>query len=484
MLHPDISVKTFKYLIDDIINRVNTSGSLFDVILDLRDEFNEKINKYIKLNKIMYELDIPLLPVLDKMERHGVKIIPEKFKSVQTELETQIAEIEEHIEYITGEHINLNSPRQVSSLLFEKLGLAFPDDQKGKIRGKNSDKRFYSTEASVLERLVALTDAQVPKLILEYRELSKLLSSFVIPLQQAADENFIIHTTFDSASTGTGRLNSQNPNLQNLPAFGEWAMKLKSGLVPVHEGNIFVSADYSQIELRVLAHLSQEERLLEAFQKKRDIHAETASWVFSVEPEFVTPELRRTAKVINFGLLYGMNQFGLAERLGVSHSEAFAIIKRYFSALPGVKKYLDEITDSALYDGYAETLYGRIRPIDEIQAKGEALKRVLINSPIQGTAADITRRAMINLDRAINNNSQCGVEHDKLPCGVKYVKSPCGGERDINLFLQVHDSLVCECPADMADEAGEILRKNMEEAAELSLPLEVNIKTGGSLMEV
>lgn len=462
LLHPDISVKTFNYLIEDIVNRAESSGSLFDVILDLKNEFDDKINNYIKLNKIMTELDMPLLPVLNKMERHGVKILPEKFKNIQAELETKIYEIEKNIEYITGESINLNSPRQVSDLLFQKMGLSFPDGKKGKIRGKKGDKTFYSTEAAVLEKLVKLvklTEAQVPKFILEYRELSKILNSFVIPLQQAADKNNIIHTTFDAASTGTGRLTSQNPNLQNLPAFGEWALKLKSGLTPLQDGNVFVSADYSQIELRVLAHLSQEDRLLEAFNNKRDIHAETASWVFSVEPEFVTPELRRTAKVVNFGLLYGMNQFGLAERLGVSHSEAMQIMRRYFSALPGVKKYLDEITDEALSNGYAETLFGRVRPVNEIQAKGDALRRVLINSPIQGTAADITRRAMINLYNEIKDTQ-------------------------INLFLQVHDSLVCECPPDMAERTGEILRKNMEQAASLSLPLEVNIKTGLSLADI
>ena len=454
LLHPDLSFNTFKYVIEDILN----SDDLFDAFLNLKAELDAKFLDYINLNKIMTELDIPLVAVLDKMERHGVKIKPEHFKSVQSELEAKITEIKDHIEFITGERINLNSPRQVSDLLFNKLGLSFPE-AKMKVRGKKSEQKFYSTAADVLERLVKLSDAQVPKLILEYRELSKVLSAFIVPLQEHADKDNIIHTRFEPALTGTGRLSSAEPNLQNLPAFGDWAVKLKSGLVPVKAGNIFISADYSQIELRVLAHLSQEERLLEAFNDKRDIHAETAAWVFDVDSEFVTPELRRAAKVINFGLLYGMNQFGLAERLGVSHAEAIAIMTRYFNALPGVKKYLDGITNQALSIGYAETLWGRVRPINEINAKGDALRRVLINSPIQGTAADITRRAMIRLDKAINN-------------------------KDINLFLQVHDSLVCECGADSIDEASEILRSAMTGAAELSLPLEVNIKTGSSLAEI
>ena len=448
LVHPDLSFKTFKYLIEDILNQENK----FEALLNLKSELDAKFSDYINLNKIMTELDMPLIPVLYKMERHGVKIKPENFKNIQDELENKISEIENHIEFITGYKINLNSPRQVSDLLFNKLGLSLPNAKK---KGGN----FQSTAAEVLEQLIKLTDAQVPKLILDYRELSKILSAFVMPLQEHADNNFIVHTRFEPALTGTGRLSSQEPNLQNLPAFGDWACKLKSGLVPVHDGNIFISADYSQIELRVLAHLSREERLLEAFNDKRDIHAETASWVFDVAPEFVTPELRRMAKVINFGLLYGMNQFGLADRLGVSQAEAIDIMTRYFDALPGVKKYLDEITNQALAIGYAETLWGRVRPVNEINAKGQALKRVLINSPIQGTAADITRRAMLKLDKAINN-------------------------KNINLFLQVHDSLVCECAPESIDEAGEILRKNMEEAAELSLPLNVNIKTGSSLAEV
>ena len=448
LVHPDLSFKTFKYLIEDILNQENK----FEALLNLKAELDAKFSDYINLNKIMTELDMPLIPVLYKMECHGVKIKPENFKNIQAELENKISEIENHIGFITGYKINLNSPRQVSDLLFNKLGLSLPNAKK---KGGN----FQSTAAEVLEQLIKLTDAQVPKLILDYRELSKILSAFVMPLQEHADNNFIVHTRFEPALTGTGRLSSQEPNLQNLPAFGDWAFKLKSGLVPVHDGNIFISADYSQIELRVLAHLSREERLLEAFNDKRDIHAETASWVFGAAPEFVTPELRRMAKVINFGLLYGMNQFGLADRLGVSQAEAIDIMTRYFDALPGVKKYLDEITNQALAIGYAETLWGRVRPVNEINAKGQALKRVLINSPIQGTAADITRRAMLKLDKAINN-------------------------KNINLFLQVHDSLVCECAPESIAEAGEILRKNMEEAAELSLPLNVNIKTGSSLTEV
>lgn len=448
LVHPDLSFKTFKYLIEDILNQENK----FEALLNLKAELDAKFLDYINLNKIMTELDMPLIPVLYKMERHGVKIKPENFRSVQSELENKISEIEDHIEFITGYKINLNSPRQVSDLLFNKLGLSLPNAKK---KGGN----FQSTAAEVLEQLIKLTDEQVPKLILDYRELSKILSAFVMPLQEHADDDFIVHTRFEPALTGTGRLSSQEPNLQNLPAFGDWAMKLKSGLVPVHDGNIFISADYSQIELRVLAHLSGEERLLEAFNDNRDIHAETASWVFDVAPEFVTPELRRMAKVINFGLLYGMNQFGLADRLGVSQAEAIDIMTKYFDALPGVKNYLDKITNQALAIGYAETLWGRVRPVNEINAKGQALKRVLINSPIQGTAADITRRAMLKLDEAINN-------------------------KNINLFLQVHDSLVCECAPESIDEADEILRKNMEEAAELSLSLNVNIKTGSSLAEV
>ncbi len=252
--------------------------------------------------------------------------------------------------------------------------------------------------------------------------------------------------------TGTGRLSSREPNLQNIPAFGHWANEIKSGLTPVNPENIFVSADYSQVELRILAHMSGESKLIEAFNNNRDIHTETASWVFGVMPELVTSELRRAAKMINFGLLYGMSSFGLAERLDISREEAKNIMTRYFDAVPSVKNFIDNIISQAKSRGYTQTLSGRIRPVNEIPAKKFALDRAIINSPIQGTAADIARVAMIN----------------------------CQGE----LFLQVHDSLVCECKESEAQETAQMLREIMKSSGGEINNLEVETKSGKTLASV
>lgn len=457
LLHPDTSAKEFSGLLpEDFAAAGPVMSDAPDVppaVVALYNELDGKIACHEGLRDVMETIDLPLLPVLDRMERWGVRLEPEHFAALQGELEARIAAIAAEITARAGMEINLNSPQQVAGLLFEKLGFVPETKTKGKTA--------YSTSASVLERLARLPGGEVPGLILEHRELSKMLSGFVLPLQQAAFPEGIIHTTFEAALTGTGRLSSRDPNLQNIPTFGQWADRIKEGLVPVKVGDVFVAADYSQIELRVLAHLSQEPRLLEAFQKGRDIHRETASWVFDLEPEFVTPELRRVAKMINFGLLYGMSSFGLAERLDMPRSEAAGIVKRYFDALPGVQRFLKGIVDQARAAGFTRTLAGRIRPLDGVTAQGRGgLDRVLVNTPIQGTAADIARRAMVDFDRAF-------AEDD-----------------GVHLFLQVHDSLVCECPPERAEDVGRSLREIMMGAAHLSLPLEVELKTGSSLAGV
>ncbi len=444
LLHPDESGTKFP----EILKTVNNSDDPQKTLRDLAGNIEAEICNYEGLHEVMTSIDIPLIPVLNRMEDHGIRIDAEVFKSVQNELEEKITEAESRLIDLTGVKINLNSSAQVSWLLFERMGFS--------PAAKTKSKTSFSTGAGVLEKLSHGQDGEIPALILEYRELSKMLTGFVIPLQRSADNDGIIHTTFEPAFTGTGRLSSRDPNMQNIPAFGQWAAKIKSGLVPVNPQNVFVSADYSQVELRVLAYMSGEERLIEAFRKDRDIHRETASWVFGVFPEFVTPEMRRDAKVINFGLLYGMSTFGLSERLGVSRIDAKSIMTRYFRALPGIENFIKGLADSAKERGYAKTLWGRIRPVKEIQAKSSGLERALINTPIQGTAADIARRALIDFDK---------VE---------------GAE----LFLQVHDSLVCECPKNKADEAAEKLCDTMVKAGgEVNL-LKAEAKTGISLADV
>ena len=443
LLHPDEAGARFPEILDGIRQAENPAKTLADIAGSLEAQIHE----YEGLDSVMRDIDLPLIPVLNQMEAHGVRISPQKFKAVQDDLEARITEIEASMIKETGVRINLNSTQQVSWLLFDRLGFQPTDMTKNKA---------YSTNNIVLERLSLLPNGTVPRLILEHRELSKMLTGFVIPLQKAADNEGIIHTTFEAAATGTGRLSSRDPNLQNIPAFGQWAEKIKAGLVPVNDGNIFVAADYSQIELRVLAHLSGEEKLIDAFRNKRDIHTETASWVFGVIPEMVTPELRRAAKMVNFGLLYGMTAFGLAERLSIPQKEAKGIMARYFEALPNIQSFLEGMVKDAKARGYARTLAGRIRPVKEIPAKNQALDRALINTPVQGTAADIARRAM-----------------------TEYAHNGKG-----ELFLQVHDSLVCECPESIADDAAEALREIMTASGGEVEHLEVGLKRGKSLADV
>ncbi len=444
LLHPDETYNRFPDILDYIKHSQDPAKTLAEIAQGLEAE----IEFHDGLKNVMNDIDLPIIPVLLKMEEHGVRLSPGQFEAVQTDLEKRILEIEYAVIKETGVRINMNSSQQVAQLLFDRLGFT--------PIAKTKSKAAYSTDSAVLEQLAKLPEGTVPRLILEHRELTKMLTGFVVPLCKAADNDGIIHTTFEPAVTGTGRLSSRDPNLQNIPVFGQWAEVIKKGLVPVEEDNVFVSADYSQIELRVFAHLSGEERLIEAFAHNRDIHTETASWVFGVMPELVTPELRRTAKMINFGLLYGMSSFGLADRLNVSKAEAKSIMDRYFSALPGLKGFLERVVSEAKESGFARTLAGRIRPVAEIPAKAQAVDRALINMPIQGTAADIARKAVIDFAR----------------------------EYPDRLFLQVHDSLVCECRKNEADEIAEGMRKIMTASGGGIEHLEVKTKQGKSLADV
>ncbi|GHS97278.1 DNA polymerase [Synergistales bacterium] len=459
LLHPDKPSHGLEDVYPEISNAKNTPDLAF-LLFRAERELTAETARYEGLDYLMSELELPLLPVLVDMERAGVRLSGAAYTKLQKELEERVADIENNIAEIAGETINLNSPKQVAELLFGRLGL--PNGAKTK--GKTG----FSTGASVLESLAnsGLPHSDVPRKMLEHRELTKMLSGFVMPLQRAARSGGgVIHTTLEAASTGTGRLSSRDPNLQNLPSYGDWARRLKEGIVPVKEGNVFVAADYSQIELRVLAKLSGEARLIEAFASGRDIHRETASWVFGAAPESVTQELRRVAKMINFGLLYGMSAFGLAERLGVPRGEASGIVERYFRALPGIKDYLDKSAAEANERGYTRTLFGRIRPMSEamegLRDKG-AERRIAVNTPIQGTAADIARRAMLNFSRFFAQDTE------------------------VRLFLQIHDSLVMECPEQRAESVGQDLARIMKASGGDGFfpALEVSVKTGKSLADV
>jgi len=410
------------------------------------------------LRKLMIEIDQPLSPVLAEMEDYGLAVDRKALEDLAGELVVRIKEVEASIARMAGTKINLNSPKQVGWLLFEKLGL--PPTKK--------TKTGYSTDVAVLEELAKLDTelSEVPKKLLEHRELSKLLSGFAQAILRAIDrESGCVHSTFDHTSTGTGRLSSRDPNIQNIPAYGENAFALRKAFVPHTPDRVFVAGDYSQIELRVLAHLSKEERLSEAFSAGRDIHAETASWVFGVAGDAVTPELRRLAKMINFGLLYGMSSFGLSQRLGIARSEAQRIMERYFQALPKVKDYLERSFEEAKARGYTLSIFGRRRPLGEVsttEGRGaDAMRRVAINTPIQSSAADIAKLAMIEFSRRAEHLS---------------------GEA--RMVLQIHDSIVCECDGRSADEVEEALKETMESAVKLDVPIRAQMKRGKSLAEV
>ena len=326
----------------------------------------------------------------------------------------------------------------------------------------------YSTSIEVLEELAKLPEplCVVPKMLIKHREESKIFSAFVQPfIKYSRDGGGVVHSTFDHLATGTGRLASRDPNVQNMPVFGEWADRFRSCFTPRTEDCVFVAADYSQIELRVLAELTEEEKLIRAFHDGSDIHLETASWVFGLPAEQITAEQRRFAKVVNFGLLYGMSAFGLAQRLGVPRPAAQQIVDRYFSVLPSVKNYITESANEAKERGYTRSLFGRIRPLAEVsttEGRGAgAINRVAVNTPIQSTAADIAKIALFRLDAALA---------EKFP-GARIV-------------LQVHDSIVCECARKDAEAVRALLVKTMESVDILSVPLKAEPKSGNSLKDI
>jgi DNA polymerase-1 len=414
------------------------------------------------MEQIMEEIDAPLVSVLATLGANGIYADLSGLRRLDDELKEHIAAMERDIWNAAGGVINLNSPKQVGELLFDRLRL--PVIKK--------TKTGYSTDVGVLEELSRLPEplCDVPGKMLDFRECSKMSSGFVTPFIKHASSSpdGRIHSTFLHDVTGTARLASRDPNVQNLPVFGEWAVKFRHTIKPgEYDGRprIFVAADYSQIELRVLAHLSGEERLLDSFSNNRDIHLETASWVFGIPPEEITPEQRRFAKTVNFGLLYGMGAHGLAERMGISRPQAAGLVERYFSVLPRVKAYIEESAAEAKARGYTVSAIGRIRPLSEVTTVegrgGNSIARVAVNTPIQSTAADIAKIALIRFQAEIER-----------------------GHQDTLLVLQVHDSLICETPLEKADMMESLLVETMEGVKRINVPLKAEPKRGLSLADV
>lgn len=400
-----------------------------------------------KLNSLFYNVEIPLLYVLAEMEKNGIRIDIEYFKNLSKEFTQEIKKLEKKIYQIAGQEFNLNSPKQLSFILFEKLKLPV-------IR---RTKTGVSTDEEVLKTLSLTHD--LPRLLLEYREIQKLQSTYIDGLIEAVNpQTGRIHTSFNQTVTATGRLSSSEPNLQNIPIRTELGRKIRRGFVP-EEGWLFLSADYSQIDLRVLAHISGDKVLLEAFKKGGDIHNATACEIFSISPDEITPELRRIAKTINFGIIYGMSAYGLSQQLNIPQEEAEKYIENYFTKYSGVKIWIEKILEEAREKGYVSTLLNRIRYLPEINSKNGQMRsfaeRTAMNTPIQGSAADIIKVAMIN------------ISHKLQVTGYRS-----------RMLVQVHDELLFECPEDEIEEIRKLVKNEMENAIKLSIPLVAEIKTG------
>ena len=409
----------------------------------------DKIKENLKeqgMYHLMQEMEMPLTYVLYDMEKEGVLVKKEELKAYGEALTSRISELEKSIHESAGAEFNINSPKQLGEILFERMG----------IPGGKKTKTGYSTAADVLEKLAP--EYPIVNDILEYRTLTKLKSTYAEGLAECIREDGRIHTTFNQTITATGRISSTEPNLQNIPMRMELGKQIRKVFVP-GEGCLLMDADYSQIELRVLAHLSGDEELISAYQSEQDIHRITASKVFKIPFEEVTELQRRNAKAVNFGIVYGISSFGLSQDLSISRKEAAGYIEQYFSTYPRLKQYLDDLVENAKKDGYTATLFGRRRPIPELSSSNFMQRsfgeRVAMNAPIQGTAADIIKIAMIKVWNALRE------------AGLKS-----------KLILQVHDELLIEVREEEVPQVKEILADNMRGAADLAVDLAVDLHVG------
>lgn len=395
-------------------------------------------------------IEMPLVPVLAKMERAGMLVDPERLHSLSEGLATQIAEVERSIRDLVGdETFNIGSPMQLSHVLFDVMGLP--------TKGLKKTKRgYYSTNAKVLSDLAR--DHEIVRLILDWREKSKIKSTYLDTLGPLRRGDGRVHTTYNQTITATGRLSSSDPNLQNIPTRSELGRTVKTAF-SAGEGSVFLAVDYSQIELRLLAHLSGDEHLVRAFNEGEDFHAETAARVFGVPVSEVTPDLRSRAKAVNFGIVYGQQAYGLSQSLHISMAEARDMIDRYYEAYPGVRTFLDNVVARAKQTGYAETMYGRRRHIPELKAKNPQLRgfgeRTAMNHPMQGTAADIIKIAMARVSRRLEEEGFAA-----------------------HMILQVHDELDFECPIDEVERLTTMVRDVMEHVVDLRVPLIAEASTG------
>lgn len=399
------------------------------------------------LKDLFYDIELPLIEVLAEMELAGVRIDPDLLRDLSKELESRLNDLEKRAFTIAAEEFNINSPQQLSKILFERLRLPV----------KKKTKTGYSTDVDVLEELAK--EHELPGVILEYRTLAKLKSTYVDALPKLINPSTgRVHTSYNQTVTATGRLSSSDPNLQNIPIRTEEGRRIREAFIPA-DGWFLISADYSQIELRILAHLSQDPALVEIFRAGEDVHTRTAAEIFCVPQTEVTPLMRRHAKVINFGIIYGMSAYGLARELGVEPKVAAAYIDEYFKRYQGVKAYIEKIIAEARQRGYVTTLYQRRRYLPEINSSNRTARqfaeRTAINTPIQGTAADLMKVAMLKTYRRIRGE------------GLK-----------TKMIMQVHDELVLEAPEDEVVQSSKIVKEEMEGVIEMVVPLKVSVKEG------
>ncbi len=419
-----------------------------DITLQLHQKLSPQLQAIPKLNYILQNVELPLIPVLTRMERNGVQIDAALLHKHSIELTNRLQQLEQQAYTMAGTEFNLNSPKQLQVILFDKLQLPVL---------KKTPKKDPSTAVDVLEELAI--DYPLPKLIVEYRSLSKLKSTYTDSLpKQINPRTGRIHTSYQQAVTTTGRLSSTNPNLQNIPIRNAEGRRIRQAFI-ASQGYKLLSADYSQIELRIMAHLSQDESLLTAFSSGGDIHRATAAQVFNLPIAEVTTDQRRSAKAVNFGLIYGMQAFGLAKQLGIERKKAQTYIDAYFARYPSVETYMNETKELAKQQGYVETIFGRRLYIPEIKSrnhqKRQYAERTAINAPMQGTAADLIKLAMINVDKRIQTS-----------------------DLDVTMLMQVHDELVFEIAANHVELAQKFIIEAMTQVAELRVPLLVDVGIG------
>ena len=444
-----------RFLIEEFLilpsdDKIKLASQTVFMVKELKSDYLKALDN-MGLLPLYKEIELPLAKILGKMEYHGTLIDIEYLRKFSKEIEDSLNNIVQKLYEIAGERINLNSPRQIAKVLFDKL----------KLPPVKKTKTGYSTDQETLERLK--DKHEFVSLLLDYRELYKIKSTYIDAFFKLVDENGRVHPVFNQMQTATGRLSCSNPNLQNLPVKSDIGKKIRKAVIAPH-GYLIASFDYSQIELRVAAHLSGEEAMIKAFENDEDIHIQTASLIFQKPKEEISKEERRIAKTVNFGIIYGISPYGLSKQLGISIEEAQGIIYNFFAIYPGIHEWIQKILKKTEEKGYTTTIFGRIRRIPELKSPNsnirEAGKRLAINTPVQGSAADIIKKAMVEVDRYLQER-----------------------KIDAYLILQVHDELVFEVKEDIVEEFTENVKRIMENVVSLKVPLKVDFGIGNSWLE-